>query len=103
MKSNAVFINTGRGRQVNRDDLIAALKAEPLRVALLDVTYPDEPPLDGDELYRMPNVFLSPHIAGSLGQEVHRMAWYMYDEFMNFINDRPVKYNVTAEMLKTMA
>ena len=103
MKSNAVFINTGRGRQVNRDDLIASLKAEPLRVALLDVTYPDEPPLDGDELYRMPNVFLSPHIAGSLGQEVHRMAWYMYDEFMNYINDRPVKYNVTAEMLKTMA
>ena len=103
MKNDAVFINTGRGRQVVRDDLITALKEQPLRVALLDVTYPDEPPLDGDELYRMPNVFLSPHIAGSLGNEVHRMAWYMYDEFINFINNRPVKYRVTSEMLKTMA
>lgn len=103
MKKDAVFINTGRGRQVVRDDLVEALKKEPLRVALLDVTYPDEPPLDGDELYRMPNVFLSPHIAGSIGNEVHRMSWYMYEEFMNFINSKPVKYRVTAQMLKTMA
>lgn len=103
MHHNATFINTGRGRQVVKDDLVAALKAVPTRVALLDVTYPDEPPLDGDELYKMSNVFLSPHIAGSLGDEMHRMAWYMYDEFMNYINNRPVKYAVTAEMLKTMA
>ncbi len=103
MMPNAVFINTGRGRQVVADDLIAALKAEPLRVALLDVTYPDEPPKDGDELYKMPNVFLSPHIAGSYGKEVHRMAWYMHDEFINYIEDKPTKYCVTAEMLKTMA
>lgn len=103
MKPDAVFINTGRGRQVVCEDLVAALKQEPLRVALLDVTYPDEPPLDGDELYKMQNVFLSPHIAGSLGNEVHRMSWYMYDEFIRFTGNEPVKYRVTAEMLKTMA
>ncbi len=103
MMPNAVFINTGRGRQVDAEALIAALKAEPLRVALLDVTYPDEPPKDGDELYKMPNVFLSPHIAGSYGKEVHRMAWYMHDEFVDYISGNKTKYMVTAEMLKTMA
>lgn len=103
MQKNAIFINTGRGRQVVQDDLVNALKAEPLRVALLDVTYPDEPPCEGSVLYTMPNIFLTPHIAGSLGNEVHRMPWYMYEEFINYIENKPVKYKVTAKMLETMA
>lgn len=103
MQKNAIFINTGRGRQVVADDLVEALKAEPLRVALLDVTYPDEPPCEGSVLYTMPNIFLSPHIAGSNGNEIHRMAWYMYDEFINYTEGKPVRYKVTAKMLETMA
>ena len=64
MKPNATFINTGRGAQVVEADLIDALKAEPNRVALLDVTMP-EPPKPDSLFYKMDNVFLSPHIAGS--------------------------------------
>lgn len=103
MRADATFINTGRGRQVVKDDLVNALNAVPSRVALLDVTYPDEPPLDGDILYKLPNVFLSPHIAGSIGKEKHRMAWYMYDEFVNYMSGLPTKYRVTKKMLETMA
>lgn len=102
MKSNAVFINTGRGAQVVEADLIAALKAEPNRFALLDVTYP-EPPVDGSELYTLDNVWLSPHIAGSLGYEVQRMGEYMYDEYLAYSENRPLKYAVTMKMLETMA
>ncbi len=102
MKPNAVFINTGRGAQVVEADLIAALEAEPLRTALLDVTYP-EPPIEGSKLYSLDNVFLSPHIAGSLGDEVGRMGEYMYEEFMRVKNGESPKWRVTEKMLETMA
>ena len=102
MDPRGVFINTGRGQQVVEADLIAALKECPGRAAVLDVTWP-EPPEKGSELYTLPNVFLTPHIAGSLGAEILRMGEYMYDEFDALLNGRPVKYEVSKEMLKTMA
>jgi phosphoglycerate dehydrogenase-like enzyme len=98
----AVFINTGRGAQVVEADLIAALKAEPQRFALLDVTWP-EPPEADSELYRLPNVLLTPHIAGSYHNEIHRMAEYMYDEYRAYEEGRPLRYAVTMKMLETMA
>ena len=102
MKPNAAFINTGRGAQVVEADLIAALKAEPERIALLDVTYP-EPPVEGSEFYTLDNVFLSPHLAGSIGAEIERMGEFMYDEFVSFLNGEPLKYSVSMKMLETMA
>ena len=102
MPENGVFINTGRGQQVVEAELIAALKKCPARVALLDVTYP-EPPENGSELYTLPNVFLSPHIAGSLGCEVQRMGEYMCEEFGLYLNGEKTHYEVTREMLITMA
>lgn len=102
MKPTAVFINTGRGAQVVEDEMTAALKAVPTRAAVLDVTDP-EPPRADSPLYVMDNVFLTPHIAGSIGNEVHRMAEYMYEEYLAFDEGRPTRYSVTVEMLKTMA
>ena len=102
MKPNATFINTGRGAQVVEDDLIAALEAEPARVALLDVTMP-EPPKPDSKFYTLPNVFLSPHIAGSLGDEVARMGDYMAGEFGRWENGEATKWGVTLKMLETMA
>lgn len=102
MEKNAVFINTGRGRQVVEADMIAALKAEPSRCAVLDVTWP-EPPEKDSELYTLPNVFLTPHMAGSIGREVQRMGEYMFEEFTAFADGRPTKYEVSEKMLETMA
>ena len=102
MKPTAAFINTGRGAQVVEADLIRALQAEPERVAVLDVTWP-EPPEDGSPLYTLPNVFLTPHIAGSSGQEVARMGCYMRDQFEKFAAGQPCEYAVTLKMLETMA
>ena len=102
MKKNATLINTGRGAQIVEEDLIKALKEEPERYAVLDVTDP-EPPLENSELYTLPNVVLTPHIAGSFGNEVLRMSEYMLDEYESLINGKPNKYEVTLEMLKTMA
>lgn len=102
MLPNATFINTGRGAQVVEADLIAALKAEPNRTAVLDVTLP-EPPEEGSELYTLPNVFLTPHLAGSAGRECMRMGQYMLEESRRYLNDEPLKYSVSLKMLETMA
>ncbi len=102
MKPGCVFINTGRGAQVVEDDMIAALEKDPTLTAVLDVTFP-EPPVADSKLYTLDNVFLTPHIAGSLGNEVHRMSKYMYEEYKAFDAGLPTKYSVSLDMLKTMA
>ncbi len=98
----ATFLNTGRGAQVVESDLIAFLKERPDVMAILDVTEP-EPPEGNSELYMLPNCILTPHIAGSWGIEIRRMGEYMKKEYKCFINNEPTKYEVTLEMLKTMA
>ena len=98
----ATFINTGRGAQVVEDDLVRALTERPDVTALLDVTYP-EPPMEGHSFYRLPNCFLTPHIAGSLGREVVRMARYMLDEFKRCLDGIPCRYEVDLKILERMA
>lgn len=102
MLPNATFINTGRGAQVVENDLIEALKNRSDLTAVLDVTFP-EPPTEDSELYTLPNCVLTPHIAGSAGNEVRRMGEYMRREYQSFLKNEPCKYEVTLEMLKTMA
>ena len=98
----ATFLNTGRGAQVVEQELVQVLRERPDLTAILDVTFP-EPPVEGSPLYTLPNCLLSPHIAGSLGNEVRRMGAYMMAEYENFSQNKPCQYEVTPEMLKTMA
>lgn len=98
MGEGSVFINVGRGRQVNEDDLVRIMKVRPDLTALLDVQHP-EPPLDTSELYTLPNVHLSTHIAGSKSAELIRMADYMIDDFRRFERGEPLLYEVTADSL----
>lgn len=102
MKPYATFINTGRGRQVVEKDLARALREEPGRAALLDVlsteTYPPFHPL-----VRRKNAFITPHVAGSMSQEVWRMAEYMLEEFTRWSAGEETRYSVTLESLATMA
>lgn len=100
MRPGAVFINTGRGAQVDEDGMIAALKERPDLTALLDVTHP-EPPPTGSELYTMPNIQLSSHIAGSMNNEVIRMADYMIAEAKRWLNGESLLYQVHEYMLLT--
>lgn len=102
MPPYATFINTGRGAQVVEDDLARALAERPDLTALLDVTYP-EPPRADHPFFGLKNCFLTPHIAGSIGDEVRRMAEYMADECQKLINNEPTRYEVSQKMLETMA
>lgn len=102
MKPYATFINTGRGAEVVEEDLVRVLRARPDLTALLDVTDP-EPPEKDHPFYALPNVVLTPHIAGSLGREVVRMAETEISELKRYLSGTPSLYEVTEKMLETMA
>ena len=102
MRENAVFINTGRGAQVLEDDLVRILRERPDLTALLDVTFP-EPPVEGHPFYTLPNCLLTPHIAGSAGDEVQRMGEYMLSEYKSYLSGNLCRYEVSLKMLETMA
>lgn len=102
MKPYSTFINTGRGAQVVESELIETLKKRPDITAILDVTFP-EPPEKDSEFFTLPNCILTPHIAGSSGREVERMAVYMLREFLKFKGGEATQYEVTTKMLETMA
>ena len=101
MKDGAVFINTARGAIIREPEMIEVLK-EGRIFAFIDVTDP-EPPAPDSALYTLPNVFLTPHIAGSGGQEVYRQGEYVLAELRRFVNGEPARYPVTQDMMQWMA
>jgi len=103
MRPDATFINTGRGAQVDEAGLVAVLQARPDLTALLDVTDPAEPPPADSPLFKLPNIHLTTHLAGSVNDEVVRMADYAIEEFQRWQAGEPLLYRVTREMLVRMA
>ena len=102
MKKHSVFINTGRGAQVSEWALAKNLILHPSRTAVTDVIKREFFPYI-NPLFWCPNAVMTPHIAGSTGNEPQRMAYYMIDQLDNLLADRPTEYEVTADMLETMA
>lgn len=102
MPPYGTFLNTGRGAQVVEEDLVQALTERPDLTAVLDVTDPEPSPAD-HPFYTLENCFLTPHVAGSLGGEVVRMAEYMVTEYEAYAAGRPCAYEVNLKMLATMA
>jgi phosphoglycerate dehydrogenase-like enzyme len=101
MRDGATLINTARGALVDP----AALEAELSRgrlFAVLDTTEPEVPPPDSP-LYHLPNVFLTPHIAGSLGRETERLSDYIVAEVERFARGISLKFLVRREQLPRLA
>ena len=69
LRDGACFINTSRGSVVDHDALLAECKSGRI-IAALDVTEPEPLPPDS-EFWNLPNVILTPHIAGQ-GQAGYR-------------------------------
>ena len=103
MAPNATFINTGRGRTVDHDDMISVFRARPDLTALLDVTDPLEPLPPDSGLWEVPNIHISSHIAGSRGWEVGRVADLAIDEFERWRRDEPLRYSITLDTLEKTA
>ena len=103
MLADATFINTGRGRTVNADDLISVFRARPDLTALLDVTDPKEPLPPGAPLWSLPNVHITSHIAGSRRDELGRVADVAIEEFERWSRGEPLRHAVTKENLHKVA
>ncbi|NLN27404.1 MAG: hydroxyacid dehydrogenase, partial [Firmicutes bacterium] len=101
MKDDAIFINTARGSLVNEDDLIAELEKGRFW-ACLDVTDP-EPPAADSPLRSLPNVTLTPHIAGSVNNGHRRIGRYVTEEIERFVAGEPAVNPVLREQLATLA
>lgn len=98
MKPTATFINTGRGAQVDEKALNKVLKRRKDMCALLDVTS-HEPLFPWSPLYWRKNVFLTPHIAGSLSEEFGRMVEYMVQAYHDVLEGKDNMCETTIEML----
>ncbi|MFG2139399.1 hydroxyacid dehydrogenase [Streptomyces sp. NPDC048650] len=97
MPDGATLINTARGSLVDERALLTELTTGRLN-AVLDVTDPELPP-PSSPLYDLPNVLLTPHIAGSLGDELHRMADLALDELERYAQGLPFADPVRPEGL----
>ncbi|TDC73631.1 hydroxyacid dehydrogenase [Streptomyces hainanensis] len=101
MPDGAVLINTARGSLVDTEALVKELTTGRLR-AVLDVTEPEPLPADSP-LLRLPNVFVTPHVAGSLGNELRRLGLSMVDEIERLLDGSPPRHRVVLGELDRTA
>lgn len=98
----ATFINTARGAIVKEEEMVEVLQARHDLTAVLDVTHP-EPPVKESPLYTMENVILTPHLAGSAGNERARLGDWMLSELEQYLSDGKLGYEITKESYEKMA
>jgi len=101
MSPGSVLINTARGAIVDHDALVRAVRAKGVR-AILDVTVPEPLPA-GHPLRGLPGVILTPHVAGSLGNELGRLGESAVRELELLAAGRPPRYPVRQESRATTA
>ncbi|MFJ8506384.1 hydroxyacid dehydrogenase [Streptomyces avermitilis] len=101
IKDGGVLINTSRGALVDPVALTDELVSGRLS-AILDVTEPEPLPA-GSPLYALPNVFLTPHIAGSLGNELERLGRIVVAELERLAEGLPPAHEVRHTDLSRVA
>jgi phosphoglycerate dehydrogenase-like enzyme len=91
MKKGATLINTSRGALVREEEMLDVLEKRPDLYAVLDTVCVEPPPAES-RLYTLDNVTLTPHIAGSVGNECRRMGQYMVEELERYVSGQPLKW-----------
>ncbi|MFI8891189.1 hydroxyacid dehydrogenase [Streptomyces paradoxus] len=101
VRDGGVLVNTARGALVDHEALTDELVSGRLN-AVLDVTDPEPLPA-GSPLYHLPNVFLTPHIAGSLGNELERLGRIVVEELERLAAGVPPLHEVRHADLARVA
>jgi phosphoglycerate dehydrogenase-like enzyme len=101
MHDGAWLINTARGSIVDTEALTEECVSGRL-CACIDTSDPEPLPPES-ALYDLPNVVLTPHIAGSLGTEISRMGDLAVAEIRRLLAGEPLQYEVRAEDLERIA
>ena len=100
MKDDALLINTGRGTLIDEVALVKELRNGRF-FAFLDVTDP-EPPAADSPLRTLPNVVVTPHIAGCI-ENCNRMGELAVEELRRFFAGETAVYQITPELFKRIA
>ena len=101
MMNGATLINTARGVLVDHEALTAELRRGRIS-AVLDVTDP-EPLPSGHPLLALPNCVVTPHLAGSQGTELGRLADLVIEEIRRFAAGLPPLHPVAADEMARLA
>ena len=99
MKKGAYLINTARGGLINEQALVKALQKGTIAGAGLDV-FEQEPPQQGNPLLRLPNVVVTPHVAGWPEEAVYREQKEAGMEIMRVLQGKKPKYPLNPEVLE---
>ena len=90
MKQGTYFINVSRGKVVNTAALVQALQEKRLAGAGLDVMDPEPLPKESP-LWKMPNVIITPHVAGVSDARTGRQNALILENLGRFAKDLPLK------------
>lgn len=101
MRDGAVLINTARGSLVDTEALTTHCRFGRLD-AILDVTEPEPLPQD-HPLLGLPNVLVTPHVAGALGSEIALLGDYAVAEARRFFAGEPLRGEVRSTDLPRLA
>ena len=93
LPDGATIINTARGAIIDQEALLAECSVGRLD-AILDVTDPEPLPA-GHPLLALPNVTITPHIAGALGTETLRLSRHVLDQLERWIAGQPLEGALT--------
>jgi phosphoglycerate dehydrogenase-like enzyme len=102
MKQGASFINTARAGVVDEAGLLEVFKQRTDLFAVLDVMYP-EPPATDHPFFDLPNVIITPHIAGCMSLECRRGGQFVVDEVGRYLRGEPLRGEITRERLAFIA
>ena len=101
IQDGALFINTARSHAIDSDALYEELKTNRF-LAALDVF--DREPLSVDSRLRgLPNLVLTPHLAGKSAQARRRQGALIVEQLRLYVEGKPLTQEVTVDMLATMA
>ena len=101
LQDGAIFINTARAHLIDEAALLAELRTGRISAAL-DVF--DQEPLPDDSPFReLDNLIITPHIAAVTHQAYKRQGEITVDEVARFLSGGELRYEVTRDMLDTMA
>jgi phosphoglycerate dehydrogenase-like enzyme len=101
LHDGVTVLNTARPALIDQDALVAELEAGRL-AAVLDVTEPDPLPED-HPLLRLSNVFVTPHVAGAMGNELRRLSELAVEEVERYVAGEPPRYPVVAADIDRIA
>jgi phosphoglycerate dehydrogenase-like enzyme len=101
LRDGTVLINTARGKIIDSDALVRECLSGRID-AVLDVTDPEPLPPDSP-LLDLPNVFVTPHVAGAVGNEIARLGELAVGELERLAAGQPLQHAISPTELGKLA